>query len=380
VSDAVKKPHRILLLITSSGTGGAENLFKELTLRLDPQRMEPFFCSLRPSGATARELELKGVPVFSLDMSESPNLVEMIRGLSRLNSLCRTHSIDLVQTSLYRANVLAVLASAVGKSVPKVVTSQHSLSPLSGRLAVLLTRHAHRYSDRVVAVSEAVRRYLTDSEGIQRDQIVVIPNGVDTQRFRPRDKSAIRKSLGIADHEVVIGAAGRLTPVKGFDTLIEAASRLYESGIAARVLIAGEGPERNRLQALITEAGLGRQIQLLGLRNDLASLYSAFDVFVLSSLREGSPGVVLEAMASECPVVATAVGGVPEIIQDRRSGLLVPPGDAESLASSLAELLGNGSQRDLLAHSGRARVQDRFSLDRIADQYEELYSEILRGS
>lgn len=376
----MKTTYRVLFLITSSGTGGAENLFKELTLRLDRQRIEPFFCSLRPTGSTAREIEVSGVPVFSLEMSESPNALEMIQGVSKLRSLYRVHAIDLVQTSLYRANVLAVLASVGGSSLPKVVTSQHSLSPLSGRLAVLMTRHAHRHSDRVVAVSEAVRRYMTESEGIQHDRIVVIPNGVDTQKFQPENREVIRKSLGIADDELVIGAAGRLTPVKGFDTLIEAASRLHKSGISARVLIAGEGPERHHLQALISEAGLVEQIQLLGLRNDLASLYSAFDVFVLSSLREGSPGVVLEAMASECPVVATAVGGVPEIIQDRRSGLLVPPGDAESLASTLAELWGDESQRGLLARSGRVRVQQFFNLDAIADQYKRLYSELLCGS
>ncbi len=165
---------------------------------------------------------------------------------------------------------------------------------------------------------------------------MVIPNGVDTQKFRPADQGGARQSLGIDtsmnETEIIIGAAGRLTKVKGFDVLIEAVRLLVESGRRPRVLIAGEGPERDSLRTQIAEAGLQDRIQLLGIREEMATLYAACDVFVLSSHREGSPSVVLEAMASECPVVATAVGGVPEIIEDGRSGILVPPGDAQSLA------------------------------------------------
>ncbi len=248
---ASRKPasstHRVLFLITSSGTGGAENLFKELILRLDRSRFEPLFCSLRPAGATATVIELAGVPVFSLEMSERPSAVEMIRGWGQLRSIYRKHSIDMVQASLYRANVLAPMSVQMGQDMPRIVTSQHSLAPLSGRLPSLMTRRAHRLSDRVVAVSGAVRRYMIESERIPSEQIVVIPNGVDTQRFRLSDARATRESLGLSVGELVIGAAGRLTPVKGFDTLIEAVKRLHLSGTRPRLLIAGEGPERKAL-------------------------------------------------------------------------------------------------------------------------------------
>ncbi|MGB5161787.1 MAG: glycosyltransferase [Thermoanaerobaculia bacterium] len=380
---ASRKPasstHRVLFLITSSGTGGAENLFKELILRLDRSRFEPLFCSLRPAGATATVIELAGVPVFSLEMSERPSAVEMIRGWSQLRSIYQTHSIDIVQASLYRANVLAPMSVQMGQDMPRIVTSQHSLAPLSGRLPSLMTRRAHRLSDRVVAVSGAVRRYMIESERIPSEQIVVIPNGVDTQRFRLTDSRAARESLGLSAGELVIGAAGRLTPVKGFDTLIEAVRRLHLSGARPRLLIAGEGPERKRLQALIDGAGLGDQIQLLGLREDLAALYSVFDVFVLSSHREGSPSVVLEALASQCPVVATTVGGVPEIIEDGQSGILVPPGNPQALAQRLDELLRSETNRQLVAASGRARVRDHFDLTEITHQYEALYLDLLFG-
>ncbi len=373
----MKAPNRILYLITSSGTGGAENLFKEIIRRLDRQRFDPLFCSLRPVGSTADEIAQAGVPVFSLAMSETPNAAEMIRGWSKLRVIYRDHSVDLVQTSLYRANVLAVLASGMSHSMPKVVTSQHSLSPLSGKLSVLMTRHAHRFSDRVVAVSNAVRRYMIESEQIPSEQIVVIPNGVDTRRFQTSDSTATRKSLGLADEELVIGAAGRLTRVKGFDVLIEAVRQLRSQGTRARLLIAGEGPERQHLQELIDRSGLRDQARLLGLREDLATLYSVFDIFVLSSRREGSPSVVLEAMAAECPVVASSVGGVPEIIEDGLSGILVPSDDAGSLADALATLAHAESKRQHLAANGRARVQKEFDLDRITVRYEELYSEVL---
>jgi len=374
-----ERPHRVLFLITSSDTGGAENLFKELVLRLDRNRFDPVFCSLKPPGATAAAIEEAGVPIFSLGMAEKPSALEMIRGWSQLRSIFKSESIDLVQTSLYRANVLAPMATLQGRQMPRVVTSQHSLAPLEGGLPVLLTRRAHRLSDRVVAVSDAVRLYMTDTEGIPAERIVVIPNGVDTKRFHSVDPKATREALGLHEGELVIGAAGRLTRVKGFDTLVDAVRRLRSSGMRPRLLIAGEGPERNNLQSQILGAGLEGQIQLLGLRDDLATLYSGFDIFALSSHREGSPSVVLEAMASECPVVATAVGGVTEIIKDGESGILVPPGDAQALAESLAQLFGSGSKREQFAKQGRARVREKFDLEGITRQYEALYTSLLSG-
>lgn len=370
-------PSRVLFLITSSGTGGAENLFKELVFRLDRSRFEPVFCSLRPTDSTANEIEAAGVPVFSLGMSERPHAAGMARACTQLRSLYRRQEIELVQSSLYRANVLAPLAALGGRSLPRVVTSQHSLAPLKGGLSVFMTRRAHRLSDGVVAVSDAVRRYMIESEGIPGERIAVIPNGVDTERFHPVEPKAARESLGLGEDELVIGAAGRLASVKGFDTLIEAVSRLRSSGMRPTVLIAGEGPEETHLRSLVAKAGLENQIRLLGLRDDLATLYSVFDIFVLSSRREGSPGVVLEAMASECAVLATAVGGVPEIIEDGESGALVPPDDARSLAESMADLLGSEPKRRQLAAKGRARVRREFDLAEITLRYEALYSRLL---
>ncbi len=178
--------------------------------------------------------------------------------------------------------------------------------------------------------------------------------------------------------EPIIGAAGRLTKVKGFDILIESAKILVESGRNTKVLIAGEGPEQDSLQSQIRETGLEDRIQLLGLQEDMSALYSACDVFVLSSRREGSPGVVLEAMASQRPVVATAVGGVPEIIEDGRSGILVPSGRADSLAGAVARLIDDKTVRRQIAERGRQRVVERFDLDQITARYEELYSGVLQ--
>ncbi len=377
----VTTPYRVLFLITSSGTGGAENLFKELILRLDRSRFEPLLCSLRASGTMAREVEASGVPVLSLEMSERPHATEMIRAWSQLRRLFRDQSIDLVQTSLYRANVLASMAVQMSQDMPKIVTSQHSLAPLAGTLPILMTRQSHRLSDRVVAVSDAVRSYMIESEGVPSERIVTIPNGVDTERFHPIDRGEATQSLGLDPDrnsaEPIIGAAGRLTKVKGFDVLIESARLLVDSGRRPRILIAGEGPEEHSLQSQIVEAGLGDRVQLIGLQAEMAMLYAACDVFVLSSHREGSPSVVLEAMASERPVIATAVGGVPEIIEDGRSGLLVPPGEAEPLARAVAKLLDDEPTRQSIAARGRKRVVGAFDLDQITSRYEELYSDLV---
>jgi glycosyltransferase involved in cell wall biosynthesis len=310
-------------------------------------------------------------------MSEKPSLAETLGATWQLRNLIQSTRADLVQCFLYRANILSPIAARLAQPRPIVVSSQRSLAPLEGGLAVFLSRRTHRLADRIVAVSEAVKSHLIEAEAIGPSRIVVIPNGVNPALYENLDPAMSRQSFELPPDEMIVGAAGRLTPVKDFGNLIRAIARVHAAGIPMRLVLAGEGPLRSNLEALAKELDLGDSVVFPGNIGDMRRFYGALDVFVLSSVREGSPNVVLEAMASGCPVIATNVGGVPELIGDQDSGLLVTPNDPGQLSSALLRLAKDPDLRSELGTNGRRRVSERFDLGASVGAYENLYHKLI---
>jgi glycosyltransferase involved in cell wall biosynthesis len=231
--------------------------------------------------------------------------------------------------------------------------------------------------DHVAAVSDDLRRHLGDLK-VPASKCSLIENAIDTAQYlRRRTPAAARAALGLDPARMVVGAVGRLSPEKGFDTLIRAADRLLRGGADFDLLIVGEGPEKPRLQALIDELGRASRVRLLGHRSDMIDLFEAMDVFALSSLREGLPNVLLEAMALEVPVVATRVAGVPRLVADGESGLLVEPGDEARLAEALDRLLGDDGLRESLGRAARGVIERRFSFDVRMNKMRAVYDALL---
>jgi glycosyltransferase involved in cell wall biosynthesis len=207
---------------------------------------------------------------------------------------------------------------------------------------------------------------------------VLVQNAIDTAQFQRRRNVAIAKAqLGLDPNRKLIGAIGRLSPEKGFDVLIRAVGRLVRDGAAVDLQIIGDGDDQRRLESLIAALGLGDRVQLIGYRADTIPYYEAFDVFALSSYREGLPNVLLEAMALETPVVATAIAGIPKLITHEVGGLLVPPGDAAALATALSRVLADGALARRLAQAGRATIEQRFSFERRMQKVARVYDEVL---
>ena len=205
----------------------------------------------------------------------------------------------------------------------------------------------------------------------------LILNAIDADRVRRNQTvEEARRRLGMAENRLVIGAVGRLAEEKGFDLLIRAVDQLLHDGLDVELLIVGEGPEHLHLQARIDDLRRADRIHLLGHRTDLKDLYEAMDVFVLSSLREGLPNVLLEAMAHEVAIVATRVAAVPRVVTDGVSGSLVPPGSLEALAKALARLLTNAALRRQLAVEARKTIETQFSfaarMQRVCSIYDNL--------
>jgi glycosyltransferase involved in cell wall biosynthesis len=216
--------------------------------------------------------------------------------------------------------------------------------------------------------------------GVARERCVLIENAIDTDEFRRRVEPAAAKGLlGLPVERFVIGAVGRLSAEKGFDLLIRAVERLLRGGADVGLLIVGEGDEAPRLRALVAELGLGERVRLLGYRADVPDVYQALDVFALSSIREGLPNVLLEAMAFAVPVVATRIAGIPGLIGDNDNGLLVPAGDVDALTAALSRVYGDATLRERLGNAGRRTIEERFSFRERMAKLARLYDGLLKG-
>ena len=302
-----------------------------------------------------------GCPLIDLP-DRGPLDSRVVRTLVRV---CRRLDVRIWHGHDYKSNLLGLLVRQWHPMT--LVTTAHGWVQRTRRTALYyaVDRWCLRRYDQVLCVShdlhEQARRI-----GVADARLTLLPNAVDQRTFvrrRPVLDSALRHQMKVPPGRLVIGAVGRLSPEKGFNVLIESIARLPPGGPDFELWIAGEGKCQNELEALIEQRGLRGRVRLLGFHNDTLELYHALDLLVSSSLREGLPNVLLEAMAMEVPVVATAVAGVPRLIENGVSGLLCQPGDPAALAETIARALDDEPLRARLARAGRTLVERDFRFD-----------------
>jgi glycosyltransferase involved in cell wall biosynthesis/protein-tyrosine-phosphatase len=315
-------------------------------------------------GRLARELRTLGVEVAVADEHQYA-AAGIVAFLTRF---LRAHRVDILHTHRYKDTVLGILAAKLA-GVPHVIRTVHGLpEPMRGwDRAKFQAYHALDkaalwcFADRIVAVSTGLAETLRTT-GYKRSAVVPIHNGVDLNNVRAtRDRDDVRRELGIPPGTLLVGTVGRLSPVKAQRDLLRAAQRILRKERDARFLIVGDGPLRQALAATAAQLGVDRACRFLDSRDDICDLAAAMDVFVLPSLHEGIPMALLEAMALGRPVVATAVGGVPEVVTDRVNGLLVAPGDDRALADACLALALDPSWARTLGDAARRTVTERFS-------------------
>jgi glycosyltransferase involved in cell wall biosynthesis len=259
--------------------------------------------------------------------------------------------------------------------VPVVVHGEHGtlqLKPYQARVQ----RLAWGRADRLLSVSSRLAERMSVTTGFSRDRISVIRNGVDLSRFGAVARGEARRALGIPGDTFAVGTAGRLVPVKDQAMLVAALGAMAASGIGFVALIAGEGPLKRDLEQQAAAAGIADRVRFLGHRPDIEQVFAALDVFVLSSSSEGLSNTILEAMASGVPVVATRVGGADELVEEGRTGLLVPPGSPEALAEALRDVGANASRRAAFGRAARERAESVFGLARMIGDYRDLYLDL----
>jgi glycosyltransferase involved in cell wall biosynthesis len=298
------------------------------------------------------------------------------RAFSELLNICRRDKVAVWHGHDYKSNLLGLLLRPFWPM--RLVTTAHGWvehterTPLYYRIDRLCLP---RY-ERVLCVSQDLYEECLAC-GVPAQRCTLVENGIDVRDFcRDRTAPDAKQHLGLPAERLLIGAVGRLSAEKGFDVLLRAAAELVRAGMDVGVLIAGEGKERRALEALIAELNLADRVRLAGYCPDPQPVYEALDVFALSSLREGLPNVLLEAMALEVPVVATRVAGVPRLVRHEENGLLIEPGSSPDLAGALARLLRDSALSRRFGRAGRATVEAEYSfavrMQKIAAIYDDL--------
>lgn len=373
------RPARLAHVVLGLNVGGLERVVLRLIERTPRDRFTPVVCALQEPGALASELERMGVPIAVVP--RRPGLDPALP--MRLSAWLDREGIDLVHTHNPSPHLYGALAAALARNAgrsgapgPRVVHTKHGRNYPGVRRKVLVNRLASSLTDKVVAVSDDARAVAIDVEGVDPSKVVTILNGVDTDEFRPGDAAAARARLGLPQGGYHVGCVARLSPEKDHATLLSAFAALRAGRPDAHLTLIGDGPLRKELEAEAARLSLGGGVTFAGTRGDIAELLPAFDVFVLSSTTEGISLTLVEAASAGLPIVATRVGGNPEIVRDGETGLLVPPGDPAALAAGL-ELLASDPDRAEMGRRGRARMVERFSVDRMVQAYEHLYAEVL---
>jgi glycosyltransferase involved in cell wall biosynthesis len=376
--------YKIAYLIDGLGMGGAERLMVPLLKHLDRAGFEAHVCALqsRDGNPIADEIRLLGIPVDCLDIKHLRDLdalPKVIRYLQQTGA-------DLVHTQLEAANILGNLSAKL-LHLPSVCTI-HVMPSLEVKTKTRLHQKVEWFSlrhfcDRVISVSEEAARYHRKVSRAPQEQVTTIYNGIDLSGFvsmdRDGERKAVRAELGIPPDANVLVTVAVLRPQKGIQYMIRALPAILNSHPNTWYLIVGGGSHHDALIEEVNHAGVKDRVVFAGMRKDIPRLLAASDVFVLPTLTEALPTVLAEAMAARLPIVASRVGGIPEMIVDGQNGCLVEPENPEALRAACVHLLVDRENRAAMGAEGWDIVNQQFNIARQVDQLEELYLEQVRA-
>ncbi len=364
---------RIAFLVHTYGFGGLENMVTNLVNHLDPDRFESTIISFAPLKPLNNRIDTNHVRVLSLNKRGGNNPILIYKVCQLLKNI----GVDIVQTHNWGTALEGILGAKLAH-VPAIVHAERGT--IEGKKRnIILQRFLWGLAKQVLSVSEAHRKKVTAIVGFPHGQIKAIVNGVDTERFSPKPeiKNEVRAKLGLKKDRICIGTVGSLRPVKNQMLLINACKVVFSRFEHVEVLIVGEGPLKTQLMQTVASLGFSERIHFAGSQSNIPEILNALDIFVLPSLSEGMPNAVLEAMACGLPVIATAVGGVPEVIDNPRDGIVIDSQDEEALVSALTHLLENKDSRAEMGTQGRLRMLKHFSLKKMVRTYETLYQDML---
>ncbi|HET6594609.1 MAG TPA: glycosyltransferase [Anaerolineales bacterium] len=376
--------YKIAYLIDGLSMGGAERLMVPILKHLNRAHFDPYVCAVQSKDGNpmAEELRALDVPVECLNIKH----LRQLNAIPRLTNYLRSIGADLVHTQLEAANILGNISAKLLR-LPSVCTI-HVLPSLDVKTKTKLHQKVEwftlrHFCDRVISVSEEARQYHMRVSGAPHGQVTTIYNGIDMTAFSSLDyaqeRSNVRAELGIPAQADVLVTVAVLRPPKGIQCMIRALPVILDSHPNTYYLIVGNGPHREALREEVSKAGVKERVIFAGMRQDVPRLLAASDIFVLPTLTEALPTVLAEAMAARLPLIASRVGGVPEMITERQNGFLVQPEDIQELSMSCIRLLKNRDERAAMGGEGWKIVNQKFSIERQVEQLKDLYLEQLRA-
>jgi glycosyltransferase involved in cell wall biosynthesis len=362
---------KVLTLVDRLGIGGAETIAARIALGLDPARFDRLVCVTRHTDPdVVAEAVAAGVRVLALGRRSRWDVWRWLP----LVTLLRRDRVDILHAHMFGSNLWGSLLGRLAR-VPVIIAHEHGSDTACRPVRRFLRGMIARRADMVVAVSEAERRRLVVTEGISADKVRVILNAIPPLSTPSGD---VRAELGIPIDAPVVATVTVVRPEKALASLLRAAALLVPEISGLRVLVAGTGPrsEIEKLERLMRDLRLESSVRLLGRRADVPDVLAAADVAVLCSDREGRPLSLMEYMAAGKAIVATRVGGVPELVEHGVHGVLVPPRDVNALARAIRELLGDPRRRAELGRGARERQQAELDLRAMVERVECLYEEL----
>ena len=366
---------RIVEVLATGTNGGAQEHLYSLLTRLDRSRYDASVVALS-AGSAVRKMQRDGIPVLVID---DPDDAVAVGALTAHLADVRP---DVIHNHMYRAELVgtraAIALGAIGRRRPYVVSTIHSSRVRSAEDREQL-RRLTPHMDRLIAVSRAMVRKIHD-EGRDTVPVDLIYNGVDLDRYDHQEPCCtLHEEYDIEPSAQIVGVVARLEPEKGHPTLLEAWPLVLRAAPNAYLLVVGEGSQRDALERQAGALGIANRVVFTGRRDDVPAVTAALDVAVLPSYREAQGLTILEALALSRPVVASNVGGIPEVIDDGVTGLLVPPHDPAALAAAIVRFLTDHPFADTIAKAGHDMVHDRFCIELMVKAIERIYDEGARA-
>ncbi|MGA1844475.1 MAG: glycosyltransferase [bacterium] len=375
---------RILYLVTDSHFGGTEASVLRLACGMKQRGMQVGVCSMKRPGCMAQELQSRGIEVTHLNLPQRITVtypLHFIMGFFRWRRHLRQAAPDIVHSFLFQANLMAGMGRIFsgGKGARRNIASVRCIDRNKARWRILLDRWALKRADMVMAVSKAVKKRYSDREGIASDAIRVIYHGVEDRFLEEgRAGASVRARLDIKEGEWLMGTAARLHRDKGLGMLLQGFARIVASIPRVRLLIVGDGPEREALGTMAERLGIAERVMFAGFQSDVLPWMACLDIFCLTSEEEGLPQSLLEAMALGRPVVATRVGGTGEVIgREGVEGILIPPGDVDALCRAVVSLIRSSENAQRMGNEARKRIQRGFLLEDTLQKVADLYYECI---
>jgi glycosyltransferase involved in cell wall biosynthesis len=374
------RPIRIFFLLDSFMIGGTETQAVELARRLDPSRYQVTIGCLRREGPLLERLKNTSVEIMEVNLGGGIDSPSGLLRIVKLARYLRRNKVQILHAHDLWSNIVGMSAAMLARTAV-TITSQRDLSHDAwyGTYKRKVLRFCQGRSSLLLTNAKAIREGLIERDHLPPDKVYVIYNGVDLDRFRvPPDRDQIFPAS--AGNKLIVLVGNMITDVKGHRVLIAAAQEVVKAHPKTQFVLVGEGARRPDFETQARDLGLESNFLFLGRRSDVPAILACCDIAVLPSLAEGLPNAVLEYLAAGLPVVATALGGNLEIIQDGKTGLLVPPQDQQALSAALIKLLNEDNLTAQIAAAGHDYVKQNFSFERLVAGMEQLYAKLLKAS